>query len=137
MASVQKGTFGVVWSLGTTVAGTGIGTTNQVDSIEYGKEAKTKEITSIDGLTKCLIVHDQTQNITIEVIPSANTLADAKSCNIVPAPGADVTITDTLDTDTNAKVFICMSASKRKTVDGETRITMNLKKWNSTLGTIS
>lgn len=136
MAAIQKGTFGVVWSLGTTVSGTGIGT-NQIQSADLGDEAELKEIkTGADGETKCIIFSDNKQNVTIEVVPSGATIAAAKTASIIPSPGADVTITDADDAEF-AGTWHCLSASKRKTVDGEVRITMSLRKYATALPLIA
>lgn len=139
MASVQKGAsgFGVVWSLGTSVSGTGVAATSSVQSVDFAEEADTKDIKGADGATKCKVFSDQRQTLTIEVVPTGATIAAAKLCNIVPALGADITITDADDAEVAASTWICTGASKRKTIDGEVRITMNLVKHGDTLSTIA
>ena len=138
MASVQKGTFGVVWGLGTTVSASGLGTCT-VQSVDFGVETKKKEIVSSDGETRCVVYHDQQDAITIEVVPSGATIAAAKTAGAsgLPAIGADVTITDSDDSEVAASTWVFEGGSKRKTVDGEVRVTMNLRKFGTTLPTIS
>lgn len=139
--STQKGTFGVVWALATGVSATGLGTC-QVQSADYGVESDLKEIKGIDGDTKCIVFSDPKETMSIEVVPSGATISAAKSASILPAPGADVTITDTDDSEvagstgtSNRWHFI--SGTKRKTNDGEVRLTMTLRRYAADLVTIS
>lgn len=143
MASVQKGItgFGVVWSLGTTITATGIGT-NQLQSVDYGLESDVKELKGADAATKCIIFSDTKENMTIEVIPSGATIALAKAANVIPAIGADVTIVDADDAEIAGSPgattrWHFLSGTKRKTVDGEVRLTFVLRRYETDLVTIA
>lgn len=139
--STQKGTFGVVWALVTGVSATGLGTC-QVQSADFGVESDLKEIKGADGDTKCIIFSDSKESLTIEVVPSGATIAAAKTASILPVPGADVAITDADDSEvvgsagaSNRWHFI--SGSKRKTIEGEVRLTMTLRRYATDLPTIA
>ena len=143
MASVQKGTFGVVWSLSTTVTATGLSTglaaDTKVQSIDFGVESKTKEIVGADGETQCVVFYDQSETMTIEVIPSVSSITSAKvlATNLIPDIGTTVTIIDSDDSEIAASTWICMASSKRKSTEGEVRITMTLRKYTDSLPTIA
>src|SRR4051812_126973 len=95
----------VFWGIGASfaAAGTGLGGTGAAllyQSVDFDVEAaKTVEIENYQGETVGKVFANQKQNLKIDVIPSADTIAHAKSCSILPQPGAVVTITDTDDTE--------------------------------------
>lgn len=137
MAHIQKGTFGVAWSLGTTASGTGIGT-NQMQSVDWGNEpGDLREIkVGPDADTKLLVLSDPRQDISIEFVPSGATIALANAANTTPALGADVTIADANDGEI-AAVYVCIGVQKRKVTDAEVRITLRLRKYANALATIA
>lgn len=144
MASVQKG-VGVVWSLVTGGTGAGMGTfVNQSTDYDLSPGSEV-EIKGLDGATKCLILADPKEALTLEVVPSGATLAAAKAANILPALGADITITDADDTEiagsgtgAGTGTYIFMGGRKNKTTDGVSRLTFNLRRYSDThLATVS
>lgn len=141
MASVQKGTVGVAWSLVTGATATGMGTFT-VQGADYSIESELKEIKGADGAVKTIIHSNARETLTLDVIPSGATIALAKAANVMPAIGADVAVTDADDTElvgaagtSNRWHFV--SGQKRKTIDGEVRLTFNLVRYETDLPTIA
>jgi len=143
MPSIQKGTFAIAWSLATTISGAtaGFGTCT-VQSVDYAAEAENKGIRHADGLTKCLVFFDHAESCTVEVIPSSTTKALAQAANVLPTIGGDADIADSLDSEIVGSTagltrWHVMSARKRKTTDGEPRLTFELKRYETDLPTLS
>ena len=136
MANVQRGTIAVSWSLVTTVSGTGTGT-GTVQSVDFTEESDEKAIKGADGATACVVFSDQRQTCTVEIIPSGTTKALAKAANVLPAVGATITLTDADDTEVAATTWIFLGGSKRKSVDDNAVITMNLRKYPTDLAIVS
>src|SRR6185436_16780787 len=99
MASVQKGTVGVVWSIDTTLTGTGIGTYT-IQSTDYSLEGDEKKLRGTDGVTVNRTFFDTLEKFDLEVVPSGTTVALAVAANILPTRGADVILTGAKDTET-------------------------------------
>jgi hypothetical protein len=130
MSSVQKGVFGVKWAISAGVTGTGIGTV-EPQSVEYSRKSDKKTVKGADGYTKCVIYSDQMEGMTLEVVPSGASQTLAKAANILPAIGADVTLTDVSDAQKptgpgGATLWTFEDGTKRETVDGEARLTFVL-----------
>ena len=136
MANVQRGTIAVAWSLVTTFSGTGTGT-GTVQSVDFTEESDEKAIKGADGATVCLVFSDQRQTCTIEIIPSSSTKALAKAANVLPDIGATITLTDTEDAEVAGTTWIFLGGSKRKSVDDNAVITMNLRKYPTDLALVS
>lgn len=132
MAETIVGTRGVVWGIATGMSGTGVTTSFAAQSLQFSAEADEAEIRNGKGQVVTDIFYNQRQTITIEVIPTGATIAAARTANIIPTPGAIITITDTEDTEisgTNAGKYICVRASKSKSNTGATSISMELKQY--------
>lgn len=132
MAETINGTKGVVWGLATGMSGTGVTGGFEPQSLQFQAESDEATVRNGKGQEVVDIFYNQRQTITIEVVPTGSTVANARTANVVPLPGAIVTITDTEDTElagTNSGKYICVRASKAKSNTGETRITMELKQW--------
>lgn len=132
MAETVNGVKGVVWGIATGMSGTGVTTSFESQSLQFSAEADEAEIRNGKGQVVVDIFYNQRQTITIEVIPTGATIAAARTANILPAPGAIVTVTDTEDTElagTNAGKYICVRASKSKSNTGATSISMELKQY--------
>ena len=140
MANVQRGTIAVSWSLITSVSATspdtGVGT-GTVQSVDFTEESDEKAIKGADGATACLVFSDQRQTCTIEIIPSGATKALAKAANVLPNVGTTITLTDTEDAEVAATTWIFLGGSKRKSVDDNAVITMNLRKYPADLPIVS
>ena len=136
--AIQRGTLAVYWSLVTTASGTGIGT-GTVQSVDFAEESDEKEIKGSDGDVKALIFSNARETCTLEIIPSGTTLALAKAANVVPAPGATITITDADDAEvaSTTALWICTGSSKRKSIDSESVITVNCRRYAVNLPEIS
>ena len=131
MAESVVGTVGVVWGLGTSGTGTGIGTF-QAQSANFSAESESAEFRNNKGQTIGKVFFNQKHTLSLEVIPSGTTIALAKAANIIPVPGAIVTITDTEDTEvsgTHTGKYICVRASKQKSNTDITKITMELEQY--------
>jgi len=136
MSVMRAATSAVVfWSLSTTVSGTGVGT-GIVQSVDFGEESDEKAIKGADGATKALIFSDARQTLTVEIIPSGATEALARAASVLPAVGATVTVTDSQDSEIAATTWIFISGSKRRSVDSESVLTFNLRKYASDLAIV-
>ena len=141
MANVQRGTIAVAWSLVTSASATSPETaigTGTVQSVDFTEESDEKAIKGADGATVCLVFSDQRQTCTIEVIPSSITSkALAKAANVLPDVGDTITLTDADDAEVAGTTWIFLGGSKRKSVDDNAVITMNLRKYPSDLALVS
>jgi hypothetical protein len=132
MAETINGTRGVVWGIATGLSGTGVTSSFLPQSLQFGAEADEAEVRNGRGDVVTDIFYNQRQTITIEVIPSDTTVALSRTANVIPKPGAIVTVTDTEDTElagTNSGKYICVRASKSKSNTGPTAISMELKQY--------
>lgn len=149
MAVTQTG-VAVIWGISSTLAaagaglgGAGSGEALRFQSADFDVEAgKIVEIENSQGETIGKIFANQKQNLKIDVIPTADTIAHVKAANIIPKPGTLVTITDTDDTEvsgTNSGKYLCIKASKKKSKDAPLMISMELEQFvdNDITGTIS
>ena len=150
-AEIVKG-LGVVWGVAGFAAGaTGISSndklgdaaalasaTGKVQSVKYDLDGKTAEVSDENGDCAAVIFFADTEKITVEVVPSGATIAAAVLNWILPARGADVTITDTVDTEITTKVFMFMRGTKNRTVEGVGTMSFELeRKGAATLSTIA
>ena len=125
----------VFWSLNATVSGNGVGT-GIVQSVDFGEESDEKAIKGADGATKALIFSDPRQTCTVEIIPSGLTISNAKTQSILPQVGTSITIVDADDTEIASENWIFISGSKRRSVDSESVVTFNLRKYEAALDLI-
>lgn len=131
MAETINGTKAVVWGLGISATGTGVGAFVG-QSANFRAEADNVTIRDGRGQTQTSIYYDQRQTLRLEVIPSDTTIALSKTASIVPKPGAIVTVVDADETQidgTNGGKYICESAEKSKSNTDAVKITMELKQW--------
>ena len=139
--AIQRGTLAVAWSLATTAASAVAGQlgTGTVQSVDFAEEADEKEIKGADGDVKAVIFSNARETCTLEIIPSGATLAAAKTANVIPAVGQTITITDADDAEvaSTTALWICTGASKRKSIDGESVITVNCRRYAVNLPEIS
>lgn len=144
--SVQKGT-GIVWGLaGASLSGTGVYATGIIQSLRYTLGGKEVEITGTDGQPVNLTLYAHIQNITVEVVPSGATLTAAKACAILPVRGADITVADTDDTGSEyvgsstgngTGTYIFMGGGINKAGDAACTLTMELRRYETHLATVS
>src|SRR5688572_11290079 len=98
MAETVNGTKGVVWGIGVTgLTGTGF-TTFEPQSAQFSAESDEAEIRNGKGQVVTDIFYNQRHTLTIEVIPTGSTITLARAANILPIPGAIITVVDTEDT---------------------------------------
>lgn len=131
MAESQVGVKAVVWGLTTSATATGMGTFT-TQSATFTAESEKVEVKNNLGQTVTAIFFNQTQLLTLEVVPSADTVANARTANILPAPGAIVTVTDANDTEltgTNSGKYVFIRGTKNKSNTAETRLTFELIQW--------
>jgi hypothetical protein len=137
--SVQIGDA-IVWSLVTSVTGTGMAT-GIVDSVEYEISPESDEKThGLDGKVKNRTFADTLERVTVNIIPSAATIASAKSNNIVPAIGAQLAVVDADDTEIAGSVassnsYHCVSARKSKTAKGKASVSVTMERFETYLPT--
>lgn len=133
--SVQKGDA-IVWSLVTAISGTGVGA-GIVDSVEYEISPVSDEMThGLDGKVKNRTFADTLERLTVNVIPSAATIASAKSNNIVPAIGADIVVTDADDLEISASSgapYMTAGARKSKTAKGKASVSITMERFETVL----
>lgn len=103
MAETIKG-FGLRWGLGTfTVTATGFladaTSAMRTQSVELGFEAKLKvDVDANNGDTVARVYANQARTVGIEAHITADTIAHAKTSDVIPAPGTLVTVTAADDT---------------------------------------
>ena len=138
MAEVIKGT-GVIWSTdGLSLSATGLYAAGKIQSVRYNLGGDVTEIKGDDAEVKAVIFSNSIENMTIEVVPTGSTIAAAVANFILPARGADVTITDTVDGEINSAVFMFVDGDKNRTVDGAGTLTMNIRRYGgATLSTVA
>jgi hypothetical protein len=132
MAETVNGTLGVVWGIAMGMSGTGVTGSFATQSLQFSADADEAEIRNGKGAVVTDIFYNQRQTITIEVIPTGTTIALARTNNVLPAPGAIVTVTDTEDTElagTNSGKYIFVRGSKSKSNTGATSLSMELKQY--------
>jgi hypothetical protein len=139
--SVQKGDA-IVWSLVTAFSGTGLGT-GIVESVDYEITPETDEKTyGLDGKVKNRTFADTCERVTVTIIPSASTIASAKINNILPAIGADITVTDADETVAEIAAsagapYHVVSAKKNKQIRGKSTISVTMERFENALLTAS
>lgn len=134
MAETINGIVGVVWGIGVTgLTGSGI-STFVPQSLQFSAEADEAEIRNGKGQVVTDIFYNQRHTITIEVIPTGATIAAARTSNVLPAPGAIITVVESSAEDaeltgTNSAKYIFVRGSKSKSNTGATSISMELKQY--------
>lgn len=133
MAETVKG-VGVFWGIGSSfaMAGTGISGTHRPQSVDFDADSERVDIADYKGETVGAVFFNQKQTLRVEVIPTAATIAAAKTGSILPEPGALVTITDTADTEvsgTNSGKYIFVRGSKRRSNKDVVRLTFELEQY--------
>lgn len=144
--SVQKGTKGVVWSIVTSVSPV-VGTvtaTCKIQKVSFKRGGENKEFRDTDGVIFNSTFFAGVEECTIEAIPTGATKALAATSNILPARGDDITVTDTQDsnvagsgTAAGTSMWMFVDGSKEQAVDDAVKITLNLKRYESYLPTVS
>jgi hypothetical protein len=132
MAETIRG-VGVVWGLGSdfSATGTGVGTFLP-QGADFEVEADEVEIPDYKGETIGEIFLNEKNTLKMEVIPKGTTLALARAANVLPSPGAVITVVDTNDAEiagatTTAYLFI--RGSKRKSVKDVVKLNFELKRY--------
>jgi hypothetical protein len=130
MAAVIKGTA-CVWSTnGLSWTGTGL-PSGLVQQVNYTKGADNSTIKDGNGNVVTDIFSNIVEEMEVEIAPTASTIANAVSNNLVPDPGTDITFTDTQFTQASQKYFV-MSGSQRRANDGFAVLTLKCTRRNKT-----
>ena len=137
-AEIVKGT-GLVWSTsGLSISATGAYAAGKIQSVKYELNGETVEVNDEDGDVAAVVFFADVEKLTLEVVPTGATVSAAAGNFILPARGADVAITDTVDGEINSTTFMFMSGSKNRTVKGVATLTMECeRKGRATLSTIT
>lgn len=135
MAQAQRGKA-VFWGIGSSFvySGTGIVLTTAVhnpQSVDQAVDAEKAEIPDYKGETVARVYFNETETMTIQVIPTADTIAAAKATSVMPSPGAIVTVVDTDDTEAagspgSSNAWLLERASKRRSNKGPLEMTFEL-----------
>jgi hypothetical protein len=132
--SVQKGTA-LVWGVGGfSLDGTGVYATGIVQSVQYSLGGEEAETRGPDGKVENVVFYAKKEELTVEVIPSGSSIADAKGNAVLPARGADVTVAT--DVGGFGETFIFVTGSINQRVDGACSLTMNLRRYEDELATV-
>lgn len=112
---------------------TGVLASFQMQSLQFSREADETEVRNNRGAVVTKIFYNNRRAITIEVVVTGATIAEAKTNNVAPAVGAIVTLADSATTDDDAQLaglhsgkFICMRSSKAMSPTSEVRLSMDL-----------
>lgn len=130
MAEVVTGKA-VVWGLATGATATGMGTF-LAQSADFSVEGEMVEVRNAVGQVVGQVHFNPKQTLTMEVIPTGTTIADAKAANILPIPGTVVTVSDTVDTEvagTNSGKYIFLKGSKKKSNTDVTKLTFEMMQY--------
>lgn len=133
--AIQRGTKAVYWSA-VTACSTGLAS-GMIQSVDFAEEADEKEIKDVGGDVKSIVFSNARQTCTLEIIPSGTTLALAKAANVLPSIGDTIYVVDSDDAEVQSQTWICTGASKRKSVENESVLTVNLRKYAVDLPIIS
>jgi hypothetical protein len=135
MAQAQRGKA-VFWGIGSSFvySGTGIVLTTAVhnpQNVDHSVDSQKADIADYKGEKVARIYFDEEETMTIQVIPTADTIAAAKATSVMPSPGAIVTVVDTDDTEAagsagSSNAWILDRASKRRSNKGPLEMTFEL-----------
>lgn len=139
MAEAQRGTVFVAWGIVSTLTetaatGSGIGTMT-VQSGTFKKESEAVETKNGIGQTVNKTFFNFKHMYTLNVTPTAATITLAKAANIIPKPGAIITVADADDPEvdaTNGGKFLVLSSSKSKDGTKPTDFTCELEQFVDT-----
>lgn len=142
MSAVIKG-LGVVWSVGDIQYTGGIvsGNPNTAAAVQSLRVARTSEKTIIKdngGVAKAAVFHGFMQTLSLTVVPTGSSIANAKtsaSAHMIDAVaggttsivGRTVTIVDADGTVVDG-TYNCISATQNRTVDGVATVDLELEK---------
>lgn len=136
MAETISG-VGVVWGLGSTLTATdaasGIGTFLP-QSADFDAEADNVEVPDYRGETVASIHYNQRELLRMEVIPTGATIALARAANIIPTPGAVITVVDTIDTEiagATSTAYELIRAGKRKSNKDVTKLVFEMRRFKA------
>lgn len=134
MAETLKG-LGVRWGVnGITYSGFAAGATGKTQSITLNRTSEKAEIKNESGECVGQIFYNEKKTLSLSVVPSAATIADARTAadSFVPAPGTTITVTDgqgaTID-GTHSGAYNLTSATLRLTNEGATIIDMEMEQY--------
>jgi hypothetical protein len=128
MAETIRGTKAVVWALSTSATATGMGTFT-AQSAGFSTDSDKVELRDNRGEVITEIYYNAKEMLTMEVVPTGTTIALAKAANILPAPGAIVTVTDADDTEVaggSGAEYLFVSGSKAKSNTDMVKLTFNM-----------
>ena len=121
----------VVWGLSTGATGTGMGTFLPQSS-DFAVEGELIEVRNSSGEVIGQVHFNPKQTLSLEVIPTGASKAAAKTANILPLPGAVITVTDADDTEmtgVNTGKYIFLKGSKKKSNTDVTKLTFELMQY--------
>ena len=134
MAEIQRGA-GVVWGITSTGFNTGTAYTSSQwlpQSEEAGREADSEETRDGAGEVINRTTFNQRQTLSLTIIPSGTTIANAKTASVLPTPGSELKV---IDTDANVGAgspgtsYEVQSSQLSKTNTGKATITVVLGRW--------
>lgn len=134
MAEIIRGTKAVRWGLSTSATATGMGTFT-AQSTEFQVDSEVAQLKDNRGATVAEIYYDPKHTLTMEVVPTDSTITNAKAANILPDPGAIVTVTDADDTEIaggsagNEVKYIFVSGRKQSSNTDFVKLTFNLRRY--------
>lgn len=140
MSEAIVGVKSVVWGLACSPAANGMGTALVVQSGDFSVESDKAEFRNAIGQCVAEIYYNQKQTLTLEVVPSADTIANARNSNLLPLPGSIVTVTDTGGVtqatandyelvSTNSGKYIFDKGTKKKSNTGLTMLTFEMHQY--------
>ena len=108
--------------------------TGETSSLNFQRASDMKEIKDDIGNTVGAVFFNAQNTLRIDVVPSAASIAAAKSNmdKFLPVPGTVITVIDADSTKTdgtNSGKYLYISGELRRTPDGEAVISMELKQW--------
>jgi len=138
MADTQLGTVGCVWGADTITMSGAVVTSSIKTSVDYSKDGDSKKIKDEDGDTGILVFSDETDKLSLEVIPTGASRAAAATCNIVPTRGSPITFTGaTKLSQLTGSAWFVLTGSSKLANDGEARVSLTLERYTNNLTTVA
>lgn len=97
-------------------------------SIRYNREAQNTKIKSVGGDVVTSVYHGFKKTVSITVVPSATTIANAvasKEAHLV-APGSKLTMADASGATQLEQNWIVLSSQENRTIDGAVTVDLEL-----------
>jgi hypothetical protein len=130
MAAIQQG-IAVIWAVSSSIAVVATGGEKRITGQTVGREADTVEHRGANGDVVGVTTFNQRETLELTLYPSGTSILLAKGENILPLPGAVLTVIDADDLDIGGKAYYVVSSSKVKGLEDKCVMTVSLARWST------